>query len=346
MADTSSATNNNQLSGYFVDKALNTLINETVLYSHAQKTPLIGGKGTNVVWTAWRRLSGASSTLAEGGANTAVALSSRKVTATVAQYGRGINITDLAEYVNVLNTREGAQARLRESAKETQEFILHTAIFKAPYFTQNQSTTLIMSVGMSSLASAQCANTGTNNVTNRQFQFPAVYGASVGRLSAVGVSTSTISARASLYAIRKATRALRVKNAMPFADGKFLGYAHTNFLHILKADPAFREWNAPQHASQAMHVGEVLATDGVRWLQSNLCPRYAVTAHSVNITFIFGQEAFGITEALGGLEMFLVSGATKDDPYNTLTKLTYKITAAAATLNPSAGVLLFTAERL
>jgi N4-gp56 family major capsid protein len=346
MADTSTTTNNNQLSGYYVDKALMTLINETPLYQHAMKTPLVGGKGNVVYWNAWNKLAGASSTLAEGGSNTAVALSSRRVSATISQWGRGINVTDLAEYMNVLNTREGAQARLRESAKETQEFILHTAIFKSTYYTQNQSSTVILSAMMSSVASAMCANTGTNNNSNKQFQFPAVFGPSTGRLSAVNASAPSVSAKASLYAIKKGTLRLRRKNAMPFADGKFIGYAHPNFIHILKADPAFLAWNSSQYASQTMHVGEVMTTDAVRWLQSNLCPRYAVTAHSVNISFIFGQEAYGMTEALGGLEMFLSTGADKSDPFNTLNKLTYKITAAAATLNPSAGVLLFTAEKL
>lgn len=346
MADTSTTTNDNQLSGYWVDRALMTLYNETVLYPHAVKTPLPSGKGNIVYWNAWNKLTGASSTLAQGGNNTAVALSSRRVSATIAQYGRGINVTDLAEYMNVLNTREGAQKVLRESAKETQEWILHTGIFKATYYTQNQSKTVILSAMMSGVASSMCANTGTHADSNKQFAFPAVFGASTGRLSAVSKTAPTVSAKASLYAIRKAALRLRQKNAMPFADGKFLGYAHVNFIHILKADPAFLEWNKAQYASQTMHVGEVLSTDGVRWLQSNLCPRYAVAAHSVNITFIWGQEAFGMTEALGGLEMFLVTGADKEDPYNTLTKLTYKITAAAAALNPSAGVLLFTHEKL
>ena len=346
MADTSTTTNNNQLSGYYVAKALLTLINETPLYQHAMKTPLIGGRGNIVYWNAWRKLAGASSTLAEGGNNTAVALSSRRVSATIAQYGRGINVSDLAEYMNVLNTREGAQARLRESAKETQEFILHTAIFKATYYTQNQSTTVILSAMMSAVASAMCANTGTNNDSNKQFLFPAVFAPSTGRLSAVSKTAPSVSAKASLYAIRKGTLRLRQKNAQPFADGKFIGYAHPNFIHILKADPAFLAWNQSQYATQTMHVGEVMSTDAVRWITSNLCPRYAVTAHSVNISFIFGQESYGITEALGGLEMFLVTGADKEDPYNTLSKLTYKVTAAAATLNPSAGVLLFTHEKL
>lgn len=347
MANTTTTTNNNQLSGYFVDKALITLINNTPLYDVAMKTPLSQGKGKIVYWNAWNRLAGASSTLAEGGSNVAVALSSRRVTATIAQYGRAITITDLAEYMNVLDTQAGAQARLRDSAKETFESVCHTGIFKSVFYTQNSSTTLVLSSVMSSLASSFCANTGTSNTTNRQFQFPAVFGTSCARLSAVSKTAPSTSAAASMYSIRKATRVLRSKNAKPFANGRFFGYAHTNFIHILKSDPNWTNWNANSGlAKETMWVGQVGYTDGVDWVTSNLCPRYAVAAHSVNLTFICGQDAFGVTEALNGLEMYLVSGADSNNIYNTVSSLSYKITAAAACLNPSAGVILYTHELL
>lgn len=347
MPNTTTTTNNNQLWGYFVDKALLTLINNTPLYDVAMKTPLPKGYGNIVTWNAWNRLAGASSTLAEGGSNVAVALSSRKVAATIAQYGRAITITDLAEYMNVLDTQQGAQQRLRDSAKETYEMVCHTGIFKTVYFTQNNSSTLILSSVMSSLASSFCANTGTSNVTNRQFQFPAVFGTSAARLSAVNKNAPSTSAAASMYSIRKATRVLRVKNAKPFANGRFFGYAHTNFIHVLKRDPNWTQWNAyGGFAKETMWIGQVGYTDGVDWVTSNLCPRYAVAAHSVNLTFICGQDAFGITEALNGLEMFLITGADSNNIYNTVSSLSYKITAAAAALNPSAGVILYTHELL
>lgn len=345
MANTTKSTLDNQLSGYYVDKALMTLINDTPLYQHAMKTPLKGGKGDTTYWNAWNRLGGASSTLTEAGSNTAVALSSRRVSAQIQQWGRGIVLSDLAEYMTVLAAREGAQQRLRDSAKETQEFILHTAIFKPTYY-NSQSTTGILSSLMSSVASGMSDVTGTNSNSNELFAYPCIFAASTGRLSAVSATAPTVSAKASLYAIRKSARKLRVNNAKPFADGKFIGYCHTNFHHILKSDPAFLAWNQSQFAGQTMHVGEVFQTDGVRWISTNVCPRYAVAAHSVNITFIFGQEAFGITEALGGLQMYLVTGADHTNPYATYSQLTYKVTAAAATLNPSAGVLLFTEEKL
>lgn len=346
MANTTTSINNNQLSGYYVDKALITLYNETHLYDVAMKTPLPQGYGTTVTWNAWVKLAGASVSMSEGGAMTAVAISSRKVTATIAQYSRVATLTDLAEYTYVLNAREGAQKQLRESAKETLEWICHTGIFKSTYNTQNQSTTVILSAMMSSLASAMCANTGTNNSSNKQFQFPAVFGTSAGRLSAVSKTAPTTSSVISLYSIRKAVLRLKQKNAKPFADGKWFGYAHVNAIHVLKKDPSWLTWNAYQNSKETMYAGEEGQTWGVRWVESNLCPRYAVTAHSVNISFICGQDAFGVTEALGGLEMYLVSGATKSDPANTTTYLSYKITAAAACLNPSAGVLLFTHELL
>ena len=346
MAVTSTTTNNNQLSGYYVDKALITLYNQTHLYDVAMKTPLPSGYGNIVYWNAWIKLAGASSTLAEGGANTAVALSSRRVSATIAQYSRVITLTDLAEYMNVLNTREGAQQQLRESAKETLEWICHTGIYKSTYYTQNQSTTVILSAMMSSVASAMCANTGTNNSSNKQFQFPAVFGTSCGRLSAVSKTAATISAQFSLFSVRKGVLRLKQKNAKPFADGKWFGYAHPNSLHQLKKDPSWKDWNQYQNSKETMYAGEEGMTWNVRWVGSNLCPRYAVTAHSVNISFISGQDSFGVTECLGGLEMYLVSGATKSDPSNTATFLSYKISAAAAALNPSAACLLFTHEIL
>ena len=347
MANTTTSTNDNQLSQYYVSKALVVLESATPLYDVAMKTPLPKGSGNIVYWNAWNRLAGASSTLSEGGSNTAVALSSRRVSATIAQYGRAITITDLEEYMTVLDSQKGAQARLAYSAKETFERIMHTGIFKSVYYTQNNSTTLVLSSVMSAAASGFCANTGTSNYTNRQFQFPVVFATSCARLSAVLKTAPSISARPSLYAVRKATRVLRVKDAMPFANGRYFGYAHTNFLHTLKRDPQLVNWNGPSGlAKETMWTGQVGSTDGVDWVTSNLCPRYASAAHSVNLTFICGQDAFGVTEALGGLQTYLVTGADSNNIYNTVSSLSYKISAAAACLNPSAGVILLTHELL
>lgn len=344
---TNTTINDNLLPGLFVKQALMTLYNEAHLYNHGKKTPLTGGAGTTVYWNAFRKLNGASSALAaQGGTMAAAGLSSRRVSATVDQYVKGVAITDLSQYASVLDMISGAKEVLGESAKETVEWICQTAIFKATYYTQNQSTTVILSAMMSGVASSMCANTGTNTNSNKQFAFPAVFGTSCGRLSAVSKTAPSVSSRMSLKATRKATLRLEQKNAKPFADGLWIGYTHVNAMHVLKSDPSWQDWNKFQNSKETMYKNYEGTVYGVRWLKSNLCPRYAVAAHSVNISFIFGQEAYGVTEALGGIQVFVVSGADKADPANTRTPVTYKITMGAACLNPSAGVLLFTHELL
>jgi N4-gp56 family major capsid protein len=300
--------------------------------------------GNTTYWNAWVRLAGASSTLSEGGNNSLVALSSRRVSAAVAQYGRGHKITDLAEWMSVLSIREGSQEVLRNSAKETLEFVCQMGIYKGD-IKKNQVSTTNLSSYMSSVASAFCAINGTHN-GDIQFQFPAVFGTSAARLSAVSKTAPSTSAMLSVYSIRKAVRKLRFNNAQPFADGDFVGYAHTNALHTLMKDQTWTQWNVYTNSKETMYRGEVGKTVGVRWVRSNLAPRYAVAAHSVNMVFIFGRQAFGVTEVLGGLQMYVVQGPDSNNPFNTYSQLTYKISAAAAALNPSAGVILFVHELL
>lgn len=348
--NTTTSTNDNLITRYDVKKALRILYSQTVLYEFAKKTPLPKGTGTTAYWHSFVEVAAASSTVTEGTANTAVQLSSRTVSATVAQYSRVLSVTDMAAFASVLDMDRGANDAVSRAAKTTMEYVLHMGIFKNS-FTGTSTTganakTVIMSALMSSAASALCANTGTNSNSNRLFQFPAVFGYSATRLSAVSKTAPTTSAKASIYAVRKAVLRLDTKNAIPMADGLYAGYAHPNFIYILRRDPTWKEWNVYTNSKETMYKGEAGMTERVRWIKSNYCPRYAVTAHSVNITFIFGEEAFAATEAFGGVQFYKCDQPDKSDPANQLTTYSFKLTAAAACLNPSAGVLLFTHELL
>jgi hypothetical protein len=94
------------------------------------------------------------------------------------------------------------------------------------------------------------------------------------------------------------------------------------------------------------YKGEVgMAVNAVRFIQSSLCPRYAVAAHSINLTFIFGQQAFGFTSLDGMVKMIIARGPDKNDVFDQFVTLTYKVYGVALALNPSAGRILVTAER-
>lgn len=346
MANTTTTTSvlNNLVPDYYVPRALITLDSEAKLKEFASKTPLPEGRGKTVIWNAWRNMAAASSTLSEGGSNDVPALSSRKVSASIAQYGKGLLLTDLATLVTALDSMDGAEKMLSRAQAKTVERVIQMGIFKNN-IADNQTSTFL-SAYMSAVASAFSADTGTISTSNKQFQFPAVFGTSASRLSAVSKTAPTTSAQLSVFSIRKATQVLRRKDALPLADGMFVGYTHPNAIHSVKRDPTWADWNKYQNSKETMYKGEVGQVDQVRFLASTLSPRYAVAAHSVLTCFIFGQEAFGLTELDGAIEMNVITGADKSDIYNTKSYLSFKYTGAAACLNPSAGVILFVHEKI
>src|SRR5262249_51035144 len=103
MSDSLSTTStlNNLLSIYLERRLIARLIPAVRLYQLAEKRPLPNGEGVQIVFNGWTNLAAASVTLAEGVANSLAALSARKVSATIAQYGRGVKITDLAAITTI-----------------------------------------------------------------------------------------------------------------------------------------------------------------------------------------------------------------------------------------------------
>lgn len=345
MADTNSTTsiNNNMMQSWFSRKMLVRLEPQVKLAEFAQRDELPLRTGTTATWNGWRTLGAASSTLGEGVQNSLVALSSRRVTATIAGYGRGHKLTDLFQMTAIFDAVNGSMDVLSDSAAKTVERICQTGIYKSSY-ANNLSTTGLLSAMMSSRASAMCAVTGTCNASNAQFQFPAIFGTSAVRLSAVSKTAPGLSSQVSVNLLRKGLAQLRNQNARPMADGLFVGYTHPNALHALRRDPTWINWNQYQNSKETMYRGETGQVEGIRFVTSTEAPRYAVTAHSVNLVFVFGQQAYGLTTLNGQVEMLIARGPDKNDPFNQFTDVAYKVYGAGACLNPSAGRLLFAHE--
>lgn len=348
MADTNTTSTslNNLLLSWFSRKIIATLVPKTPLIEFAQRDELPLRSGIQVTFNGWNRITGASSALSEGTANSLIALSSRKVNATIAGYGRGVKLTDLSTMTTIFDAVNGAMERLADSAAETVEQMCQMGIYKNS-ISANQLPTKLLSATMSSPASSFCSVTGTSNNTNLQFQFPVVFGASTTRLSAVSATAPTFSAMLSVFSVRKTVTVLRGRFAKPFADGYFVGYAHPNALHTLMKDTTWKDWNQYQNSKETMYKGEVgMAVNGVRFVQSALAPRYAVAAHSVNAVFIFGQQAFGFTSLDGNVKMIVARGPDKNDPFDQFVDVTYKVYGVAVCLNPSAGRILLVHEKL
>jgi N4-gp56 family major capsid protein len=346
MSDTNTTTsvNDNLMASYFSQKMIARLEPNTPLIEFAVKDDLPLRNGKTATFNGWQTLGAASVSLPEGTINSLPALSSRKVVATIAGYGRGVKLTDLFQMTSFFDSVNGAMDVLTDSARKTVEKMCQMGIYKNSI--GNNSKTLVLSALMSSVASAMCGSTGTNNNSNQLMQFPAVFGASTGRLSAVSKTAPSTSAMLSVFAVRKTVTALRGLDAQPFADGYYVGYSHPNALHTLRKDPTWVQWNQYQNSTETFYKGEVGKVENVRFVNSTLAVRYAVAAHSVCGVFIFGQGAFGFTSLDGMVKMAVKRGPDSGDPFDQFTPITYKIYGAAVALNISAGRILWVHEKL
>lgn len=353
MADTLSttATLDNLLPSYLEARMIARLVPMERFAQFAVKRPLGNNQGNTIRFNGWTNLAAASVSLGEGVPNSLAALSSRKVNATIVQYGRGVKVTDLAAITTITDVVRDAVDILSTSAGLTYDNVCQLAIFKnvlAQVGTNADTKAKILSAWMSSRPSSFCANTGTTD-KSRQFGLPFVLGNSSGtRLSTIGATVATASARLSIYTVRKAVNTLLSKDALPMADGYFVGLGHPKALATLGRDPGWASWNQYQNSKETMYKGERGMVEQVRFVQSTNVPRYAVTAHSVNLTPIVGQNCYAVTDLDGGIKMLVKNpGPTStDNPYDQYSTVAYKLNAVAAVLNPSAGVILATHELL
>lgn len=346
MADTNTSTtvNDNLMASYFSQDMIARLEPNTPLIEFAVKDELPLRTGKTATFNGWRPLDGASTSLSEGTANSLPALSSRRVVATIVGYGRGVKLTDLFQMTSFFDAVNGAQDVLADSARKTVEKMCQMGIYKNSIL-KNARTTTNLSSFISSVASAFCAVTGTKN-GDIQFQFPALFAASVGRLSAIGATAPSISAQLSVFSCRKVTTKLRQLDAQPMADGYYVGYGHPNALHSLRKDPTWIVWNQNQYAKETMYKAEAGRVENIRFVTSTMAFRYAVAAHSICGVFVFGQGAFGFTSLDGMVKVMIARGPDKADTWDQFTPVTYKVYGAAVALNPSAGRILWVAEKI
>lgn len=358
MSDTGILANDNLLMSYFEKRALAVLHDEVAFYNAAEKFPLPKGSGQQMTWNAWRKLAAASSTLSEhsASANAAVRLSSRKINTTIASYGRSLAITDTLELTSILPVEPGALAELEQSAALTVDNIIQLAVFKnvlAQVGGNADTETKILSAFLSARASSLCANTGTTS-NSRQFGFPVVFGTSCVRLSAVvspSAGVASVSARLGPIAIRKAVARLKRLNVAPMANGKYLGIAHPNAISTMLGNSDYKAWltGYVEGPRETMYKHKVATVHNVDFVESANVPRFkgaATNGKIINLTFICGKGALGVTELDGGVKMIIKRPGPQNtsDPYDLFSTLAFKVRAAAAALNPSCGVIVATSE--
>jgi N4-gp56 family major capsid protein len=357
MTLTTTTSLDNLLPTYFVRQALDTLYPKAVFYAFARKTPLPRGQGKVVRWNAWSNFSPVSVALTEGTNPTAAQYSSRKVEATLAQYGRVISDTDLVDYTSSLDVIKGVVENLSEAAAlSIDKVIMNKAIFKVDDTLASNESAKILSAWMSCTASGFHAGSNAQS-DDEAWGFPVIFGTTATRLSAAQ-GTDSVSARLSMYAIDKVVTELQDNNAMEFADGNFKGITRSRPLQDLMHDPDFKDWHkytSSKYGEKGSKVGVQGPTPkvealGVTFYASNNMPQHKET-HSCQLSFIFGKGAYGVSEfGTSGKKGFqiIIKRPGPNDTSNALDMfgtIGFKFNLAAKALNVSSGRILITQQR-
>lgn len=360
---TSTVINDNLLMSYFSRKAMMLLKVKVPLYSLADKFPLPRNSGKQFTANGWAAVGAASSQLSEyhASSNAAIAISSRKVNVTVLSLGRHAKISDLLDETGIISAVDGAVDVLTYSAALTLENTMQLAIFQgnggsALGFVGGSGYATLLSAMISAHVSAFCSDTGTHaTATNRRFGFPAVFGASATRLSAINASSASVSAMMGPIAVRKSLTALRRLGAEPFDGGMYALVVNMYAMAAMFANPLSREWyvNWSGGPQETFFPGEFRQPYmGCRVVLDPKLPYYrkaaATCALSANLSLIIGKGAIGVTELGGGVEVIIKrSGSqTTSDPYNQLITVAYKYRGAGMVLNPSAGRVIISVDHV
>jgi len=340
------STLDNMLSTYYDNSLMKTIEKVERFAQFAEERPIPKQAGTSIVFNAWRNLTAVSSALTEATAPSAENLSSRRIAATVVQYGKLVKVSDLVDLTAISSPVKGALGRLGYWGGQALDRVCQKAIY-LDSLTLNATQGSMLSALASATASSFCTNTGTggSNTTG----FPAIIASSATRVSACdGTSANS---NAGMTAINLAVRELEELDAPKFSDGYYVGICRSGFKNDLMSDARFEGIHkyvvTGGGGVENLYKGEIGRINGVRFVVSNEVPYYYSTSAttSSDLTFIFGAGAYGVTKLDGGIKTYRVEKADHTNPLAQYKQIGVKFNAVAAALNPSCGRILITQRR-
>ena len=332
--DTGGATIATMVGNYYDKVFLDRLESNLVYDKNGVQAPLPANQGNTVVWHAL--LNPAKGALITEGTNpTALAVSARKVSAPVLQYGAVKSITDLVNEMAVCPVVKETVAALGYSAALTKDSLISDQI------------------GFGSAASTgvvDATSVALPSAYSRGFPLFNHGDTSAIWTSRVALKNGLFSATLSIGAIRRAVTYLKGLDAMPFEDGNYRAVIDPLISDQIRADTTFATWMAYTNRA-AMEKGKLGVIERVLFEESSQAIKvpvlnstwsgYASGGTSLYGTLIHGKGAYGVTKLSGrDAKIQVVTGADHGDALNLTTLIGYKLTMAVAILNPSAGIII------
>ena len=247
-------------SDYLIDNATPKLVHD----QFGQKHPIPKNGGKTIEFRKYSPLPKLTTPLQEGVTPDGQSLTMSTITATVAQYGGYITLSDILLLTAIDNNLVQATKLLGAQAGATLDTIVREVL--------NGGTNVIYSGGRNSRGDLE-------------------WGSEIGNANYCGLTVDDI---------KKAVRLLKTQNAEPI-NGSWVGIIHPDVSYDLTNDPAWKDVKTYSDPSD-IYEGEIGKLYGVRFVETTEAKVWANAAggRAVYSTLILGDNAYGTTEISGG----------------------------------------------
>ena len=312
---------------HYDDLLLTEAQEKFVLYNLVDAKPLPKNSGNVIKWSRYTLL-GPVNQATIGTAPTPTALSAVNVTGTLIQFLGSTTTADVLEMTAIDPQIESAVRELSYQAANTIDTYIRNVMIGLTGGVSSTNQNVGAPFGNSNGSLIHDIPTSLNTLT----------------LSALTKSTH----KTTIAAVQDEVSYLRNLNAPTFGDGFYYGVLHPNIETAIMQDStavtSWAAWNAGvQYGIEKMERGYVGVIAGVKfWRSTNMWLHNSGTGASTSAYYspIFGPGAVGVVDIDGGVKTYVVQGADHSNPGAQWSTITWKITTAAAVLNPSFGIIM------
>lgn len=297
---------------FYEKQLIKTAEPDLIFDQFGQKAPIPKNGGKTIQFRKYSQLAKQLTPLTEGVTPDGQTMTVSQITATIAQYGGYVTLSDVLELTAIDNNIVQATNIMASQAGRTLDTITRdvvcggTNVFYAPKIVSGAKTAVTTRAGMDAT-------------------------------SALDVDS-----------IMRAVAFLKAQNAKKIGDS-YIGIVHPYAAYDLKKDPEFVEWNK-YTTPEKMWNGEIGKIGDVRFVENSeakifndgtattpTCPSYldgATTKYmSVFMTMILGADAYGVTEVEGGgLQHIVKPLGAGEDPLNQRSTVGWKALKVAERL--------------
>jgi len=290
----------NEMKTFYSNYLISLAEPELVHDQFGQKHPIPKNGGKTIEFRKYSSLAKALTALTEGVTPDGQKLSMSVITATVAQYGGFIELSDVLLLTAIDNNLMQATTALASQAGRTLDTITREVL--------NGGTNVQYAEGQVDSRANLCGGSKTDSENHYL----------------------------TVEAVRKAVRTLKVMNT-PRINGGYVGIIHPDCAHDLMSDP---KWvNVKTYSDpEGIYEGEIGKIEGVRFVETTEAKLWkkagkdyetgttsqgvttpAASKRDVYSTLILGNNAYGVTEVTGGgLEHIVkqLGSAGTADPLN------------------------------